>query len=604
MKGTFTRELRIDATRADSEARTVEASVSSEYPVERHFGTEVLEHTKDAIDLARMPLPVIESHEAHRLNVGVFERARIEGGKLRGVLRFGRSQRAVEIFDDIRAGIVTAISIGYEILRGSESDDGTIRITRWRPLEVSLVSVPADPSVGIGRSYEGISMSEVTDKLSRSERRKQRDDWDEHAGYVGNDAGIIEAERVKGISQLGARFDVRDLADRAIQSNTSMAEFQRQILDNMESKQARARPAHRLDMSPRETERYSLFRAIRSLADPRYAQRHGGFEMEVSGAIAQQVKREAKGLWVPDDIWTRDVTTGTGTGTSKGGYLKGTDHLGSEYIDLLRARSAVLAAGARSLTGLQGDIDIPALATGTAAYWVGEGDSPTEGAPVFTQKTATPKTVGAYVDLTRRIQIQGDPSVEMLVKDDMVSALGAAIDQVSIQGGGTNQPTGVLGTSGIGSVTIGTNGGAPTWATVVDLMGAVDQDDALVDGGAMAYITTAGVVGKLLKTPRQASGVEGAFIMQGLKDGLLGFPVFRTSNCPSNLTKGSGTDLHAMLFGNWRDLILAFWSGIDVTIDPYSLSTSGGLRVVVFQDLDIVIRHGESFSECNEIAIT
>ena len=420
---------------------------------------------------------------------------------------------------------------------------------------------------------------------------------------VHEDAKRQERERVSAISQMGAKFELRDLADKAIAAGTDVSEFQRQILDDMQAKQAKAKPAAHVDMNEREQQDYSLIRAIRTIKRNKEQGRNDScFEFEVSDQIAKQLGREAKGFFMPTSLQVRDVTTSTSTSTSKGGYLKGTDHLGSEFIDALRARLVARQAGARVLTGLRGDIDIPALATKTTAYWVGEGSAATEGAPLFAQKTASPKTVSAFVDITRRLMQQSDPVADGILRADMVSQLQHAVDDVAFEGGATNAPTGVLGTSGIGSVTIGTNGGAPTWATVVDLWKAVAIDNA--DMGALSYVTTPGVVAKLLQTSKQASGVEGNFIMNDRNSGVLGYPVYATTNMPSDLTKGSGSALNAMIFGNWNDLIICEWSTVDVLVDPYSLSTAGSTRVVCFYDVDIVVRHAESFAECNEIVIT
>lgn len=170
----FTRKLTLD--RIDETARTCLASLSSEEPVHRKAtGNEVLSHTAEAIDLSRCPLPLLESHDNQNLPIGLVENMVISGGKLRGTLRFGLSTRASEIWSDVCSGIIRNLSIGYSITEFIE-EPGGIRATRWQPYEVSLVAIPADSTVGIGRSFnsgEKIMQTETTHQ-TRSQRKAER----------------------------------------------------------------------------------------------------------------------------------------------------------------------------------------------------------------------------------------------------------------------------------------------------------------------------------------------------------------------------------------------------------------------------------------------
>ncbi len=148
----------------------------------------------------------------------------------------------------------------------------------------------------------------------------------------------------------------------------------------------------------------------------------------------------------------------------------------------------VLAAGARMLTGLVGDVAIPKISAGSAGYWVTEDGAPTESTPTFTQVTLSPKTVGGYTEVTRLMTLQADPSVEGILTNDLSLALALAIDLAALHGtGSSNQPTGVAATSGIGSVAGGTNGLAPAWSHIVQLETEVAQDNA--DIGTLVTIT-------------------------------------------------------------------------------------------------------------------
>jgi HK97 family phage major capsid protein/HK97 family phage prohead protease len=140
-------ELRVDAVEADS----VSCSVSSEFPVEREGGFEVLSHDKNAIDLSRSPLPLIINHEHNRLNIGLINDLKIVNKRLKGKIKFGDRTEAKEILKDVKNGILRYLSVGYEVLKTKTTKTGYL-VTNWKPFEVSIVSVPADHTVGINRS--------------------------------------------------------------------------------------------------------------------------------------------------------------------------------------------------------------------------------------------------------------------------------------------------------------------------------------------------------------------------------------------------------------------------------------------------------------------
>jgi HK97 family phage major capsid protein len=211
----------------------------------------------------------------------------------------------------------------------------------------------------------------------------------------------------------------------------------------------------------------------------------------------------------------------------------------------------------------------------------------------------SPKTVAGYVDFSRRLMLQSSLDIENIVRNDLAQTIASAMDSAALSGSGSNRPTGVLNTSGIGSVTLGTNGGAPTWAMVVDLVKEVEIDNALL--GRPAFVTNAKVRSKLSQTSKQSSGVEGNFILQAGNSSLYGYPLVVSNAMPSNLTKGSGSNLSSIIFGDWSSLLVGQWSGIDLLSDPYTNSTTGAIRVTAFHDCDFAVRHPESFAECNEI---
>lgn len=370
----------------------------------------------------------------------------------------------------------------------------------------------------------------------------------------------------------------------------------RERLDELESGlDAPARPEPEQDtnigMEDRDIREYSLVRAIRAASNQDW--RGAELEREASEAVAQRMGMEPQGFFVPNDWVTRDLTVGTGTA---GGDTVATDLLASSFIELLRNRLVLTQAGVRMLDGLDGFVNIPRQTGGATAYWVGEGGSPTESQQSVDQVALTPHTVGAFTDFSRRLIIQSSISVEQFVRDDLARVLALAIDYAGLHGNSgadANQPDGLEQLSGIGAVVGGANGAAPDWSHIVDLETEVAADNA--DVGNLAYITNTRVRGKLKQTEK-FSGSNGMPVWADGSTPLNGYRAIVSNQVNSNIAKGSGTNLSALFFGNWADMLMGLWSGLDMMVDPYTHSTSGTVRVVALQDVDFAYRHAQSFA--------
>ena len=574
--------------------RRATLAFSSEMSVDRGWGIEILDHSPGSIDMEFIGsgrAPLLVDHEMAD-QVGVVEQINLGSDRVaRAVVRFGKSKRAEEIWQDVKDGIRSNVSVGYVINEmvsdGKQGDREIFRATRWMPLEISIVSIPADTSVGVGRALEA-----AEPKIIVKETPKMSDDVSVKA----------ERERVSAILELASRHNQREFGESAIRDGASIEQFRGALLDKVSSKPLNV--DHEIGLTDKEIRSFSFVKAMRALANPqdRRAQDEAAFEFAASEAAAKKEGRTSRGLMVPVDVlYKRDITTSTASGTAKGGNLVATDLLAASFIDVLRNKMVLNTLGAQFLTGLQGNVAIPRKTAASSAYWVAENTAPTEStnAPAFDQVTMTPKTLGAYVDISRRLMLQSSLDIENLVRNDLAASIAVAMDGAAIAGSGTNKPTGVLNTSGIGSVTLGTNGAAPTWAMVTNLVREVDIDNAL--NGAAAFLTNGQVKAKLSNTSKQTSGVEGNFILGPDVNTLYGYPLVVSQQVPANLTKGSGSNLSAMIFGVWSELLIGQWSGIDLMADPYTGSNAGTVRIVAFHDCDFAVRHPESFAECNEI---
>lgn len=374
-----------------------------------------------------------------------------------------------------------------------------------------------------------------------------------------------------------AMVEIESLASE-IERREKLASFEQ------DSSQFRPDPSPEIGMNEQETRQYSLLNAIRAAASNDW--RGAELEREASEAVAKRLGLTPKGFFVPYEVQTRnraqrerrDLNVGTPTA---GGNLVATDLLSQSFIDLLRNRMVVQQAGATVLTGLVGNIAIPKQTGGGTAYWVAEGADVTESQQTIGQVPLTPRTLGAYTDYTRNLLLQSSIDVEAFVRGDLAAVLQLEIDRAALHGtGAANQPTGIANTAGIGAP--GT--AAASEALVVDLETAVAVDNA--DVGRLAYMTNATVRGALKKADIGTDTGSRVWDARAGNTPVNGYPAWVTNQVETN----------KIFFGNWADLIIGFWSGLDIMVNPYTLSTSGSVRVVALQDVDVAVRHAESFA--------
>lgn len=599
------RALTFERAQVDVAARTIEMAFSSETPYERWWGIEVLDNSAPAVRLGRLTSggPLLMDHDT-RDQVGVIESVRIDADRVgRAVVRFGKSARAEEVWQDVQDGIRRNVSVGYAIHKATlveTSDTGadTYRITDWEPLEISLVSVPADASVGIGRSAADGGDHPIQFIKEQSMPAENNTPAPaapvDHAAIEraaterANQDATKRAADIIAIGEMFAKQGGERKAAEALRAGKSVEQFRADMLQHMATQPV---PTADVGLSDKEARAFSFVRAFNALANPgdRKAQEAASFEREASDAVAAKQGRSAQGFFVPAEVQRRDLNVTTPTA---GGNTVATNLLAANFIDLLRNKLAVTGLGAQFLSGLVGNIAIPRATGGATAYWVAESGAPTESQAAFDQVTMSPKTVGAYSDISRKLLLQSSIDVEGFVRNDLASVLALAIDLAAINGTAAgNQPRGLLATSGIGDVAGGAAGAAPTWANMVELESDIAIANA--DVGTMGYLTNAKVRGKL-KTTSKVSGQNG-FVWE---DGMVnGYNAAVSNQVPSNLQKGaSGAVCSAIIFGNWSDLIIGQWGTLDLMVDPYSGSTSGTVRVVALQDVDIAVRNAVSFS--------
>lgn len=572
-----TRGFRVEDMMIEEEE--IEFSFSSEAPVARYFGDEVLSHDDGAADFSRLNdgAPLLFNHNMDDY-IGVVTKAYIKDKKGYARVRFATHDRAKQIKADIDSGILRNVSFAYEV-RKYEQDmkSSTYRGMDWMAYEVSVVTVPADQSIGFGRSH-----TEVVNPAESSAQPERKELEMSDVQSVRDDAVKAERERIATIHALGEKLNKPELARQLVESGRAVDEARAAFLESIgvETKPVTGKDSD-IGMSEKEVREFSFVRAINALSNPtdREAQEAAGFEREVSRAAGQKSGRAVRGIMVPTDVLRskRDLTVGTATA---GGNLVATDLLADSFIDLLRNRSVVQRLGAGTLNGLVGNIAVPKQSGGATAYWVAESGAPTESQQTIAQVTMTPKTLGAYTDFSRRLILQSSIDVETMVRNDLVNVIALEVDRAALYGtGSSNQPRGLKNISNINTKDFAA--ATPTFAELVGMESEVAADNA--DIGAMAYVVEAAMRGSLKTATKFGSGTE------------------MTIWEPGNTVNGYRTEVSNQVvagdvfFGAWSNLILGFWSGIDLTVDPYAGATSGTVRVIALQDMDLMVRYPESF---------
>ena len=588
----LTRAASTEAITVDAESRTMEFPFSSELPVERWFGDEVLSHNAGAADLKRLNdgAPLLFNHNMDEI-VGVVERAWIDKDK-RGYakVRFAKTARADEVMGLVNDGILRNVSFGYRIMdmvESKKSGQSTYTATRWEAYEVSMVTIPADPTVGVGRAEanekRAVNLTREDPPAQPAETTNE-DTMSEQTvdiQTIATQAAEAERSRIASISALGERFKQQDLARTLIDSGKSLDEARAAILESISVEQKPVTGTETdIGLTQKEVREYSFLRAMNALANPgdRAAWEAAAFEREVSEAGAKAAGKSSRGIFVPSEILRnkRDLTAGT---NNAGGFTVATDLLAASFIEMLRNRAVVMRAGATMLSGLVGNVAIPKQSAAATAYWVAENSAPTESQQTLAQVTMNPKTVGAWTDISRRLLNQSSIDVEAMVRRDLSSVIALAIDAAALYGSGSsNQPTGIKNQTGVNTKDFAATN--PTFAELVAMETEVATDNA--DIGTMVYLFNPAQRGALKTTEKATNTAQFVWEPGNTVNG------YRTETS-NQVTAGD------VFFGNFADLLIGMWAGLDLMVDPYSGSTAGTVRVVALQDIDIAVRNAVSF---------
>ena len=585
----FVREGADDDQQNDTDHR-VTFSFSSENPVDRWDYNEVLDHDTKSIRLGQRQesMPLLFNHDRDAL-IGVVEKVWLgDDRRLYCTARFSDDDVGARYERLVRDGILTNVSFMYQVYDYDEmpkeerqnSELPTFRATDWEPFEVSFVTIPADSSVGMGRAFTHSNEGDTARSAQINKDSTMSENRDD----------ILRAER-----QRAAEIDAvcsqhaMDVAFRnhALETGMTVDQVRAAILDKIQQRHTPAGHAGlEADLDAADRRAYSLLRALNCL---RAGQRVDGLEREVSDELQKRYGlASTDGIYIPTNLSSR-AWTGTAS-------MIPTDHMADEFVSYLRERSVLVGMGARVISGLVGNVEIPAQTGGATVHW-GKDKDITVSDATFDSVKMEMRQAGALMTIPRSMLIQSSPDIEAVLRDDLFNALAAAVDEVAIYGDGSDKPKGLLKISGIGNVEIGTNGGLLTWDHIVDLETKVRA--AKVRTGAFGYLvnpTTQGYLKKLVDA--QGRPLWQTSLIDGQPDRLNGYAIADSTVVPSNLTKGTTTSkCSAVIFGAWDNLLIGEWSAVEIAVNPYGAAfKSGGMEIRAIQNVDTCVRRKEAFA--------
>lgn len=509
----------------------VEASLSSEYPVERVRGKEILLHNESAVDLSRAPLPLLASHDTRELPVGIVENIKIEGGKLRGSLRFGESQKAKEALADVKAGILRSISIGY-LVQKTERGGDSYKVTRWQPYEASLVAVPADPSVGVGRSFNNQPMEKKNMDVNDIKREQTRCMKElEDLAASGSDADAMETKK-RELAALDERLAV--LTD---------LEKRRAPADRVPSiaGPAAAAPAREGEVRVLAPSEKLADVASRSLPEGIRAD-----ELSLGRAIRAMVLND----WSQAKAERAVMVEGT---SGLGGTLV-PEPMSASVLDIARNKACIFAAGASTLPMTSSTLKLCRTTQDVTAYWRGEGEAITASDMAFDSMALEAKALACLVTVSVEL-LEDAGNINNLIENSIANALALELDRVALFGSGSgSEPLGLYGTSGVQAVDMGaTAGGA-----------FVNYDPFIVAQGKLLDVNA--VPGAIVYAPRTATSLallkDSTSQPMTAPTGYASAVKLTSNQVPTNLSHGSASNASVAFVGEWSNLLIGMRSGL------------------------------------------
>jgi HK97 family phage major capsid protein len=650
------------ARKQDTDELLLDMAFSSEEPYQRWWGIEILDHNEKSIRLGRLNdgAPVLFNHDWDEIR-GTHEPGSVHVSadrKLRGTVRLtSATQAGKETSALVQSKILTKASISYQLHRviektkkksgelvereldgalfervlarskteapgdlrafhrsldaaaghveRAENELSTYIATDWEPLENSLVTVPADNTVGVGRSLDStVPFINPANPAAIKGGTKVSDESNAAAGASADDktnvrisvgepsANAVEIEkgRVAAIRNIAKANKIDDrTVDYWVANGIGMEGVSDDLLRILEERgKANPQSAAALGMSKKEASQFSLARAINACATNDW--KLAPFELDCSRQVASKMNKpiDTQRFFVPFEVLQREMPVQRRDLTTQvpgdGGYLVATENMG--FVEILRNRSVAFRMGARRLSGLNGNVSIPKQTGAGTAYWLAtESSQTTESQQAFQQIALTPKTASAYTEISRNLLLQSSPGAEGIVSDDLGQVVALAVDLAALSGSGAaGQPTGISNTTGIGSVTAT----SVDYAKVLEFQTDVATSNVTPSRGG--YVTTPAAAAVLMAKQRFSS-TDTPLWQGNVWDGtMVGFPAMSSNQ----LSAG-------MIFGDWSELVIGEWGVLEIAVNPYANFQAGIIGVRAMYSMDVGLRRAFAFSYASSV---
>jgi len=635
------RSLPFDRQAVNEEARTAEFPFSSESLVERFWGYEILDHAKKSVRLTRLREagPLLDGHDWDK-QIGVVEKVWLEDDRAFAIVRFSKNPAAEEVFRDVIDKIKRNVSVSYivhEMLLEKESDHepDEYRITDWEPIELSIVSVPADYTVGMDRNgqkdfsvrvLEKPNMAKPTTAVEPANGTAEPTqpavvDSPQNLEVIREQTRTEESKRVRNIYEIGRRFECLTEAEAFVRDGKTLEEFQHFVLvEKLKAVPIEIPQDVTLGLNQRERSSYSLVKAIREAADIDNGCRLTGLEKECSIAIEKQLRNVApqdrrerssgNSFYVPTDL--RMAAPNHQFDIGRPYHLRapmdvtinpnvGRDFVAEDFIpsliEFLRNALMVRAAGATVLTGLQGNVVIPKQVGPTTAFWLTEIGAVTPSDLLTHQIGLRPRRLAAQTVYSRQLVIQSSLDVEALIRSDLANTMAQEIDRTALFGNPTlnpNSPRGIFGLVGLAPETIDPTDNVQQvtfqanwddlYLSYIEFVVALAQQNMPMS--RPAWIVSPATWGRAMGTPKFPN--TGFPIVDG--ESVLGYPFLRTNQIPM-----TGAFADRVVFGDWAQLLIGQWAGLEMIVDPYTRAGNAQIVVTVNQFADLNFRYRRAF---------
>jgi HK97 family phage major capsid protein len=645
--------VRATAPAAGTDESIVPISFSSSNPIKRMswggmWWYEVLNHSAASVKTDRLAqgLAVLVNHDPNQ-RAGILQDGVIDDKTGRGNIRFNTTQFGKDVATEVREGTLPYISVGYIVHSESrvadidplddEDDDylGTYEADSWEPCEVSLVAIPADPSVGVGRDLSHIPQypvrfAGIPATPPALPTRSTKENHMEPVVPAVLPAAIVpsaivltdhteavrsERERTVGISLLARQFPeilTRELAEKAINDGSSRDAVATVILDKKREKEALLNAGGQITLNEKERSSYDFMRAVRAVANTSggSAPAEAGFELEISQTIAKKLGRDTGGLFIPttepifrqtsEEIRKRASVAGAPGSTTGGGATVATNLI--SFLDFLRPALRLTALGAQFMGGCSSNFALPKMTGDVGFNWVGEnpGADNADVDPTFGQVPFSPLGATASTSWARQLLVQSSIDFEAKIRNALVMVAAIGIEKAALAGTGGTQPTGVLTTTGVNLKVLGANGALPTKQLYIDMLTAAFVANAEVLG-LQKYLLTPEIAGYLAGQPELANTIALPTFTYGA-DGqgrINGHDAYWSNLLPKTLTKGTSAGVcHAAIGGSFGALTIAEWGAMEIILDPYTKAKQSLVNIIANFLVDSNVTYPQALSVC------